>query len=140
MRTQPMSPSAPTSVPPQSTQRPHAPAPAAPPGNRLLLALPPDVQQRLQASGTLVALDKEAVLVDAGALQTHIFFPCSGLLSLQTMTQDGNSVEVAMVGREVVAALPFIGASPAVYATSVTVAGEALRLRADALQTEFDRS
>jgi hypothetical protein len=30
------------------------------------------------------------------ALPTHVYFPCSGLLSLQTMTQDGNSVEVAM--------------------------------------------
>lgn len=117
-----------------------APRAAPQSGNRLLASLPADVQQRVQAISTRVALEKAAVLVDAGAAQTHVYFPCSGLLSLQTMTQDGNSVEVVMVSREGVATLPFTADTTAAYATVVTAAGEALRVRADALQTECDRT
>ena len=56
------------------------------------------------------------------------------------MTQDGNSVEVSMVGREGVATLPCIGDATAAYATIVTAPGDALRLRADALQSECERT
>lgn len=85
-------------------------------------------------------LDKSAVLIEAGASHTHAYFPCSGLLSLQTITHDGNSVEVAMIGREGMA--PPLGAAegaPAAYTTVVTVGGEALRLPADALHTARQR-
>lgn len=111
-----------------------------PNGNRLLMSLPADVQQRIYAVATRVPLDKFAVLVEAGAPQPHLYFPCSGLLSLQTMTQDGNSVEVAMVGREGVATLPCIGVATAAYATVVAVPGGALCVRADALQAECERT
>jgi CRP-like cAMP-binding protein len=106
----------------------------------LLAALPADVQQRLAAIGVRVPLGKLAVLIEAGAQQTQVYFPCSGLLSLQTMTQDGNSVEVAMIGREGLAALPFLGNATAAYTTVVTVAGEALGLRTDAVQAECERN
>jgi CRP-like cAMP-binding protein len=108
--------------------------------NQLLASLPADVQQRVSSLASRVALEKSAVLVEAGAPQTHVYFPCTGLLSLQTMTQDGNTVEVAMVGRDgVTPPLALIATTPAAYTTAVTVAGEALRLRADALQPEYDR-
>ena len=129
------SPSAPSSVVvygPAAVPRPT--------GNRLVAALPADVQQRLNAISTRVPLRKSAALVEAGAAQTHLYFPCSGLLSLQTMTQDGNSVEVAMVGREGVATLPYIGVATAAYATVVSVPGDALCVRADALQAECERT
>jgi CRP-like cAMP-binding protein len=108
--------------------------------NRLLASLPADLQEGITSAGSRVALQKSAVLIEAGAQHTHVYFPCSGLLSLQTMTQDGNSVEVAMVGREgVTPPLAAIAGSPAAYTTSVIVAGEALRLRADALQAACER-
>jgi len=119
-----------------------APAPVLlrPSVNRLLASLPADLQQGINAVGSRVALEKSAVLIETGAQHTHVYFPCSGLLSLQTMTQDGNSVEVAMVGREgVTPPLPAIAGASAACTTTVTVAGVALRLRADALQAECDR-
>lgn len=142
MRTQPSLSSAGTAAPLQQTHASHAPtaSPSRPGGNRLLAALPADVQQRVHGMATRMPLEKSAVLVDAGAVQTHVYFPCSGLLSLQTMTQDGNSVEVAMVGREGVATLPFAHGATAAYATIVTTAGEALRIPAEALQAECDRA
>jgi len=140
MRTQSSCPSAPSLVPPQPTQRPPAPAGPRPAANRLLASLPADLQQRISSVAARVPLQKSSVLIEAGAQHTHVYFPCSGLLSLQTMTQDGNSVEVAMVGREgVTPPLVAIAGTPAACTTAVTVAGEALRLPADALLAECDR-
>jgi len=109
-------------------------------GNLLLASLSADVQLRLNGIGSRVLLDKSAVLVKAGTSQTHVYFPFNGLLSLQTITPGGRSVEVAMLGREGVAALPLTGGAAAAYTMIVTVSGEALRLSADALQAEFDRN
>src|SRR5579872_6623494 len=100
-------------MPSQRIQRPSAPAPARPPANRLLATLPADVQQRLIALAARVPLEKSAVLIEAGAQQPHVYFPCSGLLSLQTTIRAGNSIEVAMVGCEGLAALPAIGGTTA---------------------------
>jgi len=140
MRTQPPSPPVVSKMAPQSAQRPLASAPARPNVNGVLAALPADVQQRLTAVGARVPLQKSAVLIEAGARQAQVYFPCSGLLSLQTMTQGGNSIEVAMIGRDGLAALPFLGGTTAAYTTVVTVAGEALRLAADAVQAECERN
>ena len=130
MRTQHACRSAASSAPLQPTQQPSAPAAPRPGVNRLLASLPPELQQRLNSLGSPVALEKSAVLIEAGAPQTHVYFPCAGLLSLQTMTKGGSSVEVAMVGSGgVTPPLPTIATSPAAYTTTVTVAGEALRLR-----------
>jgi hypothetical protein len=97
--------------------------------NRVLASMPADVQQRLISLGARAPIQKSAVLAEAGVVQTHVYFPDSGLLSLQTMTQDGYSVEVTMVGREGFSALPVTSGSPAAYTTVVTVPGDALRLR-----------
>jgi CRP-like cAMP-binding protein len=129
-------------MPSQETPRPHGPVPLAPrPGvNRLLASFGTDLQERLSTLGSRVRLEKSAVIAQAGAAQMHVYFPCSGLLSLQTMTQNGNSVEVAMVGREGVAALSFTGVATAAYTIAVTVPGDALKLRADAFQSECERN
>lgn len=107
--------------------------------NRVLASMPAEMQQRLITLGARAPIEKSAVLAEAGAVQTHVYFPDHGLLSLQTMTQDGYSVEVAMVGSEGLSALPVTGGSPAAYTTVVTVPGEALRLQADALAAESER-
>jgi CRP-like cAMP-binding protein len=128
---------------PQPAQTALQPTPAARPSatNTLLAQLPRDVQQRLLSHGTRVPLNKEAVLTEAGMPVAWVFLPCSGLVSLQTMTQDGETVEVAMVGHEGVAGLPLAAASAVAPHTAVVVIpGEAHRLRADAVQTEFERS
>jgi CRP-like cAMP-binding protein len=107
--------------------------------NRLLASLPPDLQQRMNGLGSRVALEKSAVLIEAGAQQTHVYFHCSGLVSVQMMTPDGKSVGVAMVGREGLTPPLALASTPAAYTTIVTVAGDALQLPADALQAECER-
>jgi CRP-like cAMP-binding protein len=107
--------------------------------NRLLALLPPDLQERMNGIGSRVRLEKSAVLIRAGAQQTYVYFLCSGLVSLQMTTPDGNSVGVAMVGREGVTPPLALASTPPAYTTIVTVAGDALRLPAVALEAECDR-
>ena len=45
-----------------------------------------------------------------------------------------------MVGRDGISALPFIAGATAAYTTLVSVSGEALRLRVDAVRAECERS
>jgi CRP-like cAMP-binding protein len=117
-----------------------APAFQRPAVNSLLASFPLDLQHRLNTVGSRVVLEKSVVLIEAGAPHTHVYFPCSGLLSLQTITRDGNSVEVAMIGREgVTPPLAAIAGTRAAYTTVITVAGEALRFPADAVQANCDR-
>ena len=129
------------SQPTQTAPPPATPATSRPGVNRLLQQLPADVQQRLLSQSTRVALKKEALLTEAGTAVAWVYLPCSGLVSLQMMTQDAETVEVAMVGNEGIAGVPLAAASTiAAHTAVVVIVGEAHRLRADALQTEFERS
>src|SRR5437764_10355008 len=94
------------SQPTQTAPSPATPATSRPGVNRLLQQLPPDVQQRLLSHCTRVPLKKEAVLTEAGTAVAWVYLPCSGLVSLQMMTQDADTVEVAMVGKEGLAGVP----------------------------------
>lgn len=44
--------------------------------------------------------DRGALLIDDGAEVENIYFPLSGMISLLVVTQDGDSIETATVGRE----------------------------------------
>jgi hypothetical protein len=43
---------------------------------------------------------RHQTLIDAGSAEEWTYLPCSGLVSLQTITEDAASVEVALIGRE----------------------------------------
>lgn len=45
-------------------------------------------------------LVRETVLVEAGAPLTHVYLPQSGVISLRISLSEGQTVEVAMVGRD----------------------------------------
>ena len=125
----------------QTVSQPTAPSGSRPAVNNLLARLPRDVQQRLQSHCTRVTLETEALLTEAGSSLSWVYLPCRGLVSLQTMTQNGETVEVAMVGNEGIVGLPFATESTlAPHTAIVLIPGESLRMRADALQAEFERS
>jgi CRP-like cAMP-binding protein len=72
----------------------------APFSNHLLQALPAAELEALRPHLELVELVKEAVLVQAGAPLTHVCLPHSGVISLVVSLSEGQTVEVAMVGRD----------------------------------------
>lgn len=109
--------------------------------NHLLRLMPGDSRTRLLSQSTRVPLKQEAELCEAGSRQEWSYFPCSGLVSLQTMTTAGESIEIAMVGREgMIGPIPCATNQVTPYTVVVSLPGEAFRLRSESLLAEFDRS
>lgn len=108
------------------------------PNNRLLDDLPGDVCKRLMPLLRPVPMPVGKVLYEAGATQTQMYFPRSGLVSLLYEMEDGASGSIAMVGNEglVGTALIVDGLSTPTRAV-VQIAGEALALRSEAVDHEF---
>jgi CRP-like cAMP-binding protein len=71
-----------------------------PSGNHLLAALPAIEWARFQPHIERVALERGAVLHEAGMPLIHVYFPESGVVSLVSSMEDGASAELAVVGNE----------------------------------------
>lgn len=110
---------------------PRSDAPAAPPVNRLLAALPPREYERLFPHLRSVVLAFRAVLQEPNQPIPFVYFPCSGVISLLIPPEGkGDGIEVGMVGREGVAGLPvFLGADATNVRWVVQAPGEALRMQ-----------
>jgi CRP-like cAMP-binding protein len=68
--------------------------------NHLLQSLPAADFEALRSHLEPVELVRETVLVEAGSPLTHVYLPQSGVLSIAVRLSDGQSVEVALVGRD----------------------------------------
>jgi CRP-like cAMP-binding protein len=109
-------------------------------GNSLLSTLPQEEYERLSPHLELVRLTPGKILYHAGDSVRHAYFPKGGMICLLSTTESGRTIEVAMIGNEGMAGIPIIlrsGAAP--YHVMVQLAGNALRIKAGALRTEFDR-
>lgn len=110
------------------------------PANRLLAALPPDERGRLTSGAERVRLASGKILFEAGGNVTDAYFPLSGMVSLVSVTPEGRSVEVAVVGSEGMIGLPAVlgdGGSP--YQAMAQLQSEAVSVKARALRAEFER-
>jgi CRP-like cAMP-binding protein len=107
--------------------------------NRLLSALSKEEYERLASGSERVRLTPGRVLFEAGEEVRHAYFPLSGMASLLSSTQDGRSVEVAVVGSEGMLGIPVVlssGRSP--YRVMAQLPTEALMIRAGALRSGFE--
>jgi CRP-like cAMP-binding protein len=68
--------------------------------NRLLHALPEAEFEMLRPHISVVELVRETVLAEAGAPLTYVYLPHSGVISLMVSLSEGQTVDVAMVGRD----------------------------------------
>jgi CRP-like cAMP-binding protein len=108
--------------------------------NKLLTALTPVICERLEPHLQRVRLEAGRVLFDVGAAIDHTWFIASGIVSLIGVTENGNSVEVAMAGHNDVIGFPGTWEkNEAVFRAQVQVAGEALRVSARVLQAAIKR-
>jgi CRP-like cAMP-binding protein len=110
-------------------------------GNRLVDSFAAETRDRLRPYTQLVHLAKGQVLYEASARVRFAYFPTNGMLSLLATTEAAQTVEVAMVGAAGFAGVPIIlppHTSP--YNLVVQIASDSLRVSADALLTEFERS
>jgi len=112
-----------------------------PTDNRLIAALPRAECERLISHLELIHLSRGKILFDAGAPIHHGYFPLKGVISLLGMTEDGETVEVAMVGNEGMLGLPIIlRVGVALHRSVVQIPADVLRIRSDVLKLEFNRN
>jgi CRP-like cAMP-binding protein len=114
---------------------------SVPPENRILAALPRAEYQSLVPHLERVHLPQGKVLYEVGDFVTRAYFVMRGMVSLLSITEDGDTTEVAMVGKEGVIGMPIIlrvGITP--YRSMVQITGDALSLKADVMRAEFARS
>jgi CRP-like cAMP-binding protein len=109
--------------------------------NQLLKALPAAEFKALHPRLEQVELVRDTVLVEAGDLLTHVYLPHSGVISLLVRLSEGQTVEVATVGRDSVfgAAAALDGAISLTDAV-VLVPGTASMLGIAELRTAAERS
>jgi CRP-like cAMP-binding protein len=96
------------------------------PPNRLLQALPATEFEALRPHLKTFDMVKEAVLVEAGAALTQVYLPHSGAVSVVVHLSEGQTVEVAMIGRDsAVGAAEALGDGIALTDTVVLFSGTA---------------
>jgi CRP-like cAMP-binding protein len=108
--------------------------------NRLLAALSGEEYARFVPCLERVRLPQGKVLSDAGDLIKHAYFPLEGIVSLLSTTEDGETIEVAIVGNEGMVGVPIIlcvGVTP--YRTVMHIAAEVMKVRVDVLKRELHR-
>jgi CRP-like cAMP-binding protein len=109
-------------------------------GNKILTALPQEELTNLRRYLEDVHFEKGEVIYMTGDRIQYAYFPVEGLFSLVSNTENGSTVEIAMVGSEGIVGHPVIlkhGMTP--YEVSVQVPTHAVRIRAEVLEEEFQK-
>ncbi|WP_038378398.1 Crp/Fnr family transcriptional regulator [Bradyrhizobium elkanii] len=111
------------------------------PPNRLLQALPSTEYAQLHPLLETIDLTRETALADAGAPVQRVYFPHSGVVSMMINLSDGQSVEIATIGRDgVVGASAALHERPLLADAIVVVPGSASMVRAEDFREAADRS
>lgn len=110
------------------------------PQNRLLAALPYDVQQRLAPDLKPVYLPQGSVLHGGGQTLSKVYFPAGAVVSLNCLAESGDSVEVSQVGNEgMVGISAFMAGDSSPTAAIVQRSGYAYSLSGQRLRDEMAR-
>ncbi len=108
--------------------------------NRLLAALPAEIQQRLASQLTFTPLELGEQVYAAGQQLKSVYFPTTAIISLLNTMDDGRSSEMAIVGNDGVLGIAlFMGGGSVANRAVVQSAGDAFRLPADAVESEFKK-
>ena len=109
-------------------------------GNRILAALPHEELTSVRRHLYRVHFKKGEVVYMTGDKIQYVYFPVDGLFSLVSNTEDGSTAEIAMIGQEGMVGHPVIlKRGLTLYEVSVQMATDALRIRAEVLEEEFQK-
>ncbi|MEO7105682.1 MAG: Crp/Fnr family transcriptional regulator [Rhodoferax sp.] len=109
--------------------------------NQLLAAMPSDVLNRWQGRLELVELSRNQLLYSAGCSPEYVYFPTTAIVSMLSITQEGSSAEVALVGNDGVAGISYLlGVNGAVTDAVVQSSGRAFRISARFIKEEVETS
>jgi len=108
--------------------------------NQLLASLPEAEWGRWQPSLEMVDLRLGQVLSESGRIPAYLYFPTTAIVSLLYVTEEGASSEIAVVGNDGVVGISlFMGGNATPNQAVVQSAGQAYRLRAQAVKDEVAR-
>ena len=108
--------------------------------NRLLASLPAADYKRISARLEVVPLSLGEVLYENGEISKYAYFPADCIVSKLYVMENGDSAEIAMVGREgIVGIAVFMGGITMPGRAVVQNAGNAYRIRAELIKDEFKR-
>lgn len=106
--------------------------------NRILAALPRAEINRLAPHLSPVILKQEETLLDGQT--THAYFLEEGMASVVVSVQNGDTVEVGVIGVDGVVGVPLLlGTDGAPGRTFIQIAGSGFRVKAQVLKDEFER-
>lgn len=109
--------------------------------NHLLAALPKTDYERIAAELEPVVMLLGDVLYESGTQMRYVYFPTTAIASLLYVMEDGSSAEIAVVGNEgIIGVSLFMGGETTPSRAVVQSAGNAYRMRAQVLKTEFTRA
>lgn len=109
--------------------------------NHLLAALPPEDLNCWQSRLEIVELSRNQILYSAGCAPEYIYFPTTAIVSLMTMTSEGSSAEVAVVGNDGVVGISYLmGVDAAATDAVVQNSGRAFRISARFVKGELEQS
>ncbi|HEX6719106.1 MAG TPA: Crp/Fnr family transcriptional regulator [Pyrinomonadaceae bacterium] len=118
--------------------RPHGSE--SPMDNDILNALPRQHYPLLFSELELVKLSRGKIIYHLAEQISFAFFIMSGAVSLLSITQDGSTIQIAMVGSEGVLGIPAMrGINKPPYQVMVQIPVRAMRVRTDVLFSEFNR-
>ena len=110
-------------------------------GNHLFARLKAADRSRILRRLEPVTLAAGTTLYLPGAPLTHVYFPCSGMISLIAETADGRSVEASTIGREGAVGMSASGYVDAAFARcAVRIPGSAFRTAAADFEDMIDMS
>jgi len=108
--------------------------------NRILGALPDEEFGLIAPHLSPVTFAKDEIIYRNEDPIEFVYLPESGLISLLSTTETGSTIEVAMLGKEGVVGLPIILKNRIIpYGVKVRISSEALKIRAEIFQEEFDK-
>lgn len=108
--------------------------------NDILTAIPRQHYPFLFSELEPVQLSRGKIIYDLAEQISFAFFIVSGAVSLLSITQDGSTIQIAMVGNEGVLGIPATrGINKPPYQVMVQIPGRAMRVRVDVLVNEFNR-
>ena len=111
---------------------------SARPRNLMLQRLPEDRYAAIVKSLIPVDLPSGLRLSEPNQVIRYAYFPVSGLVSVDALTNKGESVEVGVIGREGLTGLPaLLGDLQMEHSVIMQGAGTGLRIRANILREEF---
>jgi len=109
--------------------------------NRLLAVLPDAEWERWKPQLESVAMPLGQVVYESGALQSHVYFPTTAIVSLLYVMESGASAEIAVVGNEgIVGVALCMGGESTPNRAVVQSAGRGFRMKAEVIKDEFKQT